>query len=274
MRRFKIIKAVYFSPTGATEMTAKLLAERLSAELEVPYETASYTLPDERRQGFSFGRDELVVWATPVYAGRIPNKTLEYVKGAIKGDGAHIIAVAVYGNRSFGDALCEMCGIIKDGGCLPLAGIAAVARHAFSDTLALGRPDEADMSRLTLFARKIAQKLKSGDDIAPAAVPGCERLEKYYTPLREDGAPAKFLKAAPKVRAEKCTRCGLCESVCPMGVVTLDDHPKVVGACIKCMACVKKCPEGALYFDDGDFLSHIRMIEKSFAERKEPELFL
>ncbi len=272
--RFKKVRAVYFSPTGTTKKAALHLAAFLAKRLSVPYEAASYTLPGERERGFDFSKDELIVWATPVYAGRIPNRTLEYVKTAIKGRGAYVVALAVYGNRSFGDTLSEMCAVIKDGGCMPIAAIAAPARHAFSDTLAAGRPDEADMEALERFAGMIALRLESGGDTVPAAVPGEERPKSYYTPLKEDGGPARFLKAVPKVREDMCTRCGVCENVCPEGSVSMDEYPAFRGVCIKCMACVRACPRGALYFDDAELLSHIRMIEKNFSELKEAKLFI
>ena len=90
----------------------------------------------------------------------------------------------------------------------------------------------------------------------------------------EDGQPAKFLKAKPKTDLDKCTNCGICAKVCPMGSISKENCADIPGICIKCQACIVKCPEKAKYFDDEAFLSHVRMLEKNFTERREPEWFL
>ena len=77
------VKVYYFSPTGGTRQVAQHLAEKLGALLHAEVEYHSYTLPREREALPVFDADDIVLWATPVYAGRIPNKTLDYVRAAI-----------------------------------------------------------------------------------------------------------------------------------------------------------------------------------------------
>ncbi len=102
---------------------------------------------------------------------------------------------------------------------------------------------------------------------------GGEPVAPYYIPKGEDGEPAKFLKAKPLTDTAKCTNCGICAEVCPMGSVSKENYADVPGICIKCQACVLKCPEGAKYWDDAAFLSHVRMLESNFTDRKEPEWY-
>ena len=91
--------------------------------------------------------------------------------------------------------------------------------------------------------------------------------------MEEPCDPQRFLI----LRRDKGLRCpencGICAEVCPMGSVSTENYSEVTGICIKCQACVVKCPEGAKYFDDEAFLSHVRMLENSFTERKEPEWY-
>jgi len=50
-----------------------------------------------------------------------------------------------------------------------------------------------------------------------------------------------------KVDLDKCKGCGICEEVCPLGVVTIDNRRAVIGKeCVECKTCIKVCPEGAL----------------------------
>ncbi len=365
MLEFSAVRAVWFSPTGSTKTITEYVAKGLAELLGVPMKSTSYTLPGERERALAsmglshredsesqmqsvpqlqrvpqsalqnvpevFAPGELVVWGTPTYAGRIPNKTLDFVREilttraksealadsvdkvvkeistAVNSESDKsvfrnlMIPIAVYGNRSFDNCLAELGGLMKKGGHLPIAGIAMPTRHTFSKTLGAGRPNAADFEILDDFCVRIRDKILDMC-VAPVAFPGEEEPEKYYVPKRLDGEPAVFLKAKPQLDREKCTGCGTCAAVCPMGSITFADSkarsgddntgisvdkeiqrsseiiahsPIFPGICIKCQACIQHCKNGALYFDDPDFLSHVAMLEANFASPlKKPELFL
>ena len=46
------------------------------------------------------------------------------------------------------------------------------------------------------------------------------------------------------------------------------------GLCVKCQACVRKCTVHAKYFEDGDFLSHVAMLEQNYARRADNQILL
>ena len=277
------IKTYYFSPTGGTRQVAQHLAERLGALLHAEVEYHSYTLPREREALPVFDADDIVLWATPVYAGRIPNKTLDYVRAAIthsshqalKPSGIKSIALVTFGNRAYDNALAELVGLMEEGGMKPVGAAAMVTRHSFSDTLGAGRPNEEDLAALDRFAEQLAAKLSIfNSQSSILKVPGEAHPEKYYTPLKTNNAPAGFLKAKPSCNPDRCTRCGKCLEVCPMGSIEANDGiPAFDGICIKCQACRRICPTGAIAFTDHEYLSHVAMIERTFAAPKKPEFF-
>jgi nitroreductase/NAD-dependent dihydropyrimidine dehydrogenase PreA subunit len=51
-----------------------------------------------------------------------------------------------------------------------------------------------------------------------------------------------------RVDEERCIRCGECVLDCPMGVIAMDDLPRIVNeeACIRCQHCLAVCPTGAV----------------------------
>ena len=53
---------------------------------------------------------------------------------------------------------------------------------------------------------------------------------------------------AAKVDTEKCLGCGVCESVCPVGAIKVEDNVAVVDAdtCVDCGACASECPAEAI----------------------------
>lgn len=274
----KRIWKVYFSPCKGTEGVVSRMAEKFREKLHVLVESFDYTLPLAREQKKAFEKEDLVIWGTPVYAGRIPNKTLSYIQSSFRGNGCLAIPVAVFGNRSYGDCLIELRNELEKNEFHTVAGAAVVARHCFSRTLAAGRPDGEDIKKMDEYVCRVLKKIQGlSEPPKPIRVAGNNPPGPYYTPKGEDGRPAYFLKALPKVEETKCARCGICPTVCPMGTVKMektDSVPEMAGVCIKCQACVIRCPENAIYFDDEAFLSHKRMLEKNFARRREPEFFV
>lgn len=271
------IKVCFFSPTGTTKIVATRMAEWLAEKLTVEVEMCPYTLPRERAKLPTFERGDVVLWATPVYAGRIPNKTLDFVRTALanaKGLALNGVALVTFGNRAYDNALAELVGLMQENDMRMIGAAAMVTRHSFSDTLGAGRPNAEDWKLLEGFAAQVAERIVMGGTME-AQVPGEAHPEKYYTPLKTNQAPAGFLKAKPSCDAELCNHCGKCVDVCPMGsIIWGDGLPRFEGICIKCQACRRECPTGAIAFMDSEYQSHVAMIEQTFAEPKRAEFFV
>lgn len=268
--------ALYFSATGTTEKLVCCIARELARALQAREEEYDFTLPGARQAVQAYGAGDLVLAAVPVYAGRVPNVLRPYLEKNICGSGALAIPLVVYGNRNFDDALIELRDLLEENSLRTVAGAAFIGEHSFSRILAAHRPDENDMALAVEFARKAAEKIAALQELParPVAVRGETPIRPYYTPRDRQGNPVNILKVKPKTDMEKCSRCGLCAQLCPMGSIDAADPALVSGICIKCCACVKKCPQGAKYYDDERYLYHQHELEEGFARRAEPELFL
>lgn len=267
------INALYFSATGTTKKVITGIAQQIfkNSKQDTILHSFDFTLPAARKDTLSFNEEDLLIIGVPVIAGRVPNVLLEYLNSMV-GNGALAVAVVVYGNRNYDDALIELKNILEDDGFKVFAGGAFIGEHSFSDILAKNRPDEKDIAVISEFANQIIKKMAAGDKIQTVVVKGEKPYRDYYKPKDANGNPVDIRKVTPKTNSN-CTNCMLCAMVCPMGSIDFDDVTKQKGICIKCCACVKKCPRNAKYFDDYNYLRHKRELEIEFAFRKEPELF-
>lgn len=274
--RPRTVTAVYFSGTGTTKTAVTRIARVMAEKLNAAYAEFSYTLPAARESELRFSADDLVVFGSPVYAGRVPNVLLPYLREKVKGGGALAVPVVLFGNRNFDDGLIELRNVLTDDGFRCIAAGGFVGEHSFSRTLGAGRPDAADLAEMDAFAAAAAEKAAALDAAPeePVSVRGETPIRPYYTPRDRQGTPINILKVKPKTDLAKCTACGLCAAICPMGSIDPDDPAAVTGICIKCCACVKGCPTGAKYYDDAGYLYHQHELEEGYARRAENETFL
>lgn len=268
------IHAMYWSATGTTRTVVRRIAQTLAARAGAAVTGHDFTRPAMRTQEIRFGPDDLVVFGTPVYAGRVPNVLLPFLR-TVQGGGALAVPVVLFGNRNFDDGLIELRDLLVQDGFRPIAGAAFVGQHAFSRVLAAGRPDADDLALADRFAEQIWDKVCSGVGLdTPVAVRGEQPIRPYYTPRDRAGRPINILKVKPKTDAARCDGCGKCVAVCPMGSIDPGDPTAVTGICIKCCACERICPTGAKYFDDPGYLYHKEELELGNPDRKAVALFL
>ena len=270
--------AVYFSPTGTTKKVVSRLSQSIAQGLGASWQEYCFNLPQSRQKDLSFGPSDLVILGVPVYAGRVPNQMLPFIRDQIHGSGTLAVPVVLFGNRNFDDGLMELRNALAANGFHPITAGAFVGQHSFSEILGAGRPDFQDMELVRELAEKTIQKVLNVNEIraAPVAVEGQDPIRPYYIPKDSQGEPLKdFLKAKPVTDMKKCITCRLCAINCPMGSINPEDVSQVVGKCIKCCSCIKDCPTGAKYFNSESFLYHRQDLENRYAGvRAESRIFL
>ena len=241
----------HFSPTGGT----KKVADAIAAGFHIPVEEMDLTKADF---SVTLGEKDALMAVLPVYAGRVPQISLERL-AAVKGNGQKAVAVVVYGNREFDDALLETKDALEANGFQVIAAAAFIAEHSIVRSIAAGRPDADDEALCRQFAADVMVK---ADDAAPVRVPG-------NTPYKEL-KPSAFHPAAN----ESCVKCGTCAQQCPMGAIPLDDPGRTNNdLCINCMRCVQVCPVSSRALPD-EFLSMItQMLNQNASGYKRPVIF-
>ena len=242
----------HFSPTGGT----KKVANAIAAGFSIPVVEMDLTKADS---AVTLGENDALMAVLPVYAGRVPQISLERL-AALKGNGQKAVAVVVYGNREYEDALLETKDVLEANGFQVIAAAAFIAEHSIVRSIAAGRPDAEDEALCRRFASDVMAK---ADDAAPVQVPG-------NTPYKEL-KPSAFHPAA----SESCIKCGVCADQCPVGAIPLDDPSRTNNdLCINCMRCVEVCPQHCRALPDAFLTMITQMLNQNAAGYKKPTIFL
>lgn len=241
----------YFSPTGTTYSIAKTIAEGTGcpvAEMDL----------SEANCGAELSENTVLLASAPVYGGRIPAVALERLS-RLPGKGQKAVAVVVYGNREFDDALLELKNALVNNGFQVVAAAAFIAEHSIVRSIAAGRPDKQDRAIARKFGADIMEKL---DTLTDVSVPGNDP----YVAVK----PSAF---HPKAN-ETCVQCGLCAQKCPVGAIPMEDPSQTLdNVCINCMRCVQVCPVKARALPAPFLAGATKMLEEKAAGYKLPQLF-
>lgn len=219
----KSVDFYFFSPTGGTKQVGEIFCKVVAEEVK------EYDLC----KGECQGDGKFAVVAVPVFAGRIASLAGERIR-AIKGNGAKVVTLAVFGNRAYEDALIEANDIMKENGFKVTGAGAFNARHSVVAPCGAGRPDADDVAEIQQFAIKILKKLTDGTE-HEVTVPG----NRPYKPLVE--------REVTPICTDACDKCGNCAKVCPAKAITVTEEgvQTEIAPCFLCMACVSACPKDA-----------------------------
>ena len=253
------VHVVFFSATFTTRSIARRIAARLGGRATGHDITAGWGAEPVP----AFGRGDVLLAAVPVYAGRVPAPAAAALR-RLRSGGAPAVAVCVYGNRDYDDALLELCDLLADGGFSVVGAGAFVARHSIFPMVAAGRPDAADMARADVFGAECASLMASlapGDRLSPPRVKG-------NRPYRQPGS----LHLHPTTATAGCTLCGLCAAQCPFGAIPAASPASTDAAlCMACGRCIAVCPQHVRGYYNNVYEATADKFGKAFAVRREPE---
>ena len=240
------LKLVYFSPTGTTKSVVQAISTGIN---QYPVEQIDVTNLNARGRRLHTSGNELLVFAVPVYLGRV---------------------LALLAEWMHGDALLELKNTMIQRGGIPIACAAFIGEHSYSSSempIARARPDTKDLNHAESFGQKIHENLTSASSIdqnTEIYVPG-----SY--PYRGD---TKLWNVDFIAINNACTQCGNCAEVCPVGAIDPENSNLIdKQKCITCCACIKNCPQNARRIKTSPVNDAAIRLNKLCGERKEPEIF-
>ena len=240
-----------FSPTGGTSKIAAAIA---GARMGTRIDLCSPVEPQEIPAGAP------LLAVVPVYGGRIPAIAAQRLL-ALQGSGNPAIAVVVYGNRAYEDALLELKNVLTEAGHQVIAAAAFIAEHSIIRSIAADRPHPDDLARAVEFGAAVEAKLNG--ELTTVDVPG----NAEYRPLPQ-------MPATPLV-TDACGGCGMCAHKCPVGAIPLSNPRSTDAAkCILCMRCVAICPRKARILPPPMVEAFTARLNAVASEPKQPEIYI
>ena len=246
----------YFSPTGTTVKLGRTIARSAGG----PVREVDLSAPVQLE---ILHADDVLLVCVPVFGGRVPTVALERL-AAVKGTNGKAVAVVVYGNRAYDDALLELKDTLEKQEFQVIAAGSFVAEHSIIRSIAAGRPDSHDLDTAARFGLDVMKKLSQSDNF-PIHVPG-------NPGYREN--TLKGSSSHPKAD-ERCVACGFCAERCPAGAISPEKPGETKeDRCINCMRCVSICPQGARSLPAPMLAAVEEMLKRTAASPRQAEIFL
>ncbi len=251
---------IYFSATDTTRCCVTSFCRGYGAKPDT-----SINLADDFKVNFpAFTPEDVVVVASPVYGGRLPVQVANALV-RLHGNNAIVIALVVYGNRDYDDALLELTDTLHNNN-FRIAGVGVfIGQHSLFPKVATSRPDISDEQKLIEFGCECKATVSKGfdSDIVP--------FIKGKRPYKK-AAGAPFY---PKAKKNDCVKCGKCADNCPVDAISVDT-PYITDTtkCISCGRCITICPKGVRHYSGIAYSLVGAIFKAAFSKRKEPEYYL
>jgi ferredoxin len=253
------VKLVYFSPTGTTKDFLYKITNEMGCLIDNEFDLTNYEYKDFK---YIFEENDIILLGCPIFGGRIPKSAKNRFLG-LMGNNSKIMLILTYGDVHYGDALIEICEIIKNYGFSIIGMGAFVLRHSVIKSVGLNRPNNQDYEDIKYFCNKIVEKL-NGNIKQNVEINHSKTFVEY-----------KKLPIKPKGNKE-CKKCGLCITLCPENAIdNINPRKTNKEKCICCMRCVKYCPQNArnlsagIYFMSKLFLNFMKKIKYNKVNKSE-----
>lgn len=239
----------YFSGTGNSLQVAKNIGKHndeklisIASEMNNKKDDFKYTLKDNEVIGFVY----------PVYAWGPPKMVIDFI-AKLKLDNYkdnYIFSVATCG-ENIGNTMKVLSTSLKKKNLKIDSGFSVSMP---SNYIIMGDIDSKEKEEKKLLAAEetlkninnvIKERKKDVFQIMKGPIPGI--LTCVVNPLFNKGA----MNTKKFYANDKCTGCGICESVCNCKSIKVQGKPKWGKECTQCLACIHLCPVSAIQYGKG-----------------------
>ena len=235
----------YFTGTGNSLYAAAKIAE---AQGDRTYSIAA--LMDREKEVFHYdlGENELLGFVFPVYAWGPPKIVLDFISKLYITVNPYVFSLST-------------CADEEGHATRVLRKALAAKGLSLSSAYTLRMPNNYIIGGYDVDSKEDeTEKLRAAELMLAEinAIIGQRKKNVYLTiPGRRAGLKTTvinplFNRFALSTRSfsadDSCTRCGLCEKICPVHTIKVTEKPVWGKACTQCLACLNRCPVHAIQY--------------------------
>jgi len=264
------VHLIYFSPTETSRSVLRLITQFMKVE------TAEHDLTPNKPYSdcTALGSQDFAIFGFPIYELRVPRLFRERLS-SVSGSGTPAAVVCTYGNREYGDALLEICDLVRARGFVPIAAAAVVAEHNVNRSVATGRPDASDLKFIERFGAELAicRQALAINRQTPTETSAVEAA--LTVPGNRPYRSLPFSLPWHRViqTTSDCIDCGVCSAGCPVGAIDAADPHKTLPTCIGCMRCIRKCSKQARQLTRPFKIAANLFLSKAKRTHNQPEMW-
>lgn len=196
------------------------------------------------------GEKELIGFVYPIYAWGPPKIVLDFVRTMrVVGEKRYVFSLNTCGSEEGNATRVLQKALMKKG--LTLAS-------AFSVSMPSNYVVGEDVEPKTVQQEKLfhaSQKLEKINTVLENRQAGIfELLQGSKAGLKTAVINPLFngfaRRTKPFFATDACIHCGLCEKICPVHTITLEQKPVWGNACTQCLGCINRCPAHAIQYGD------------------------
>ena len=233
---------LYFSGTGNSKYAAELFCK------EYDKESGAYSIEDA--DALSAVKDtNLIIIAYPVQYSTVPKIMRDYITDHSElWNNKKFFIIATMGLFS-GDGAGILGRLLESCGAEVIGGLHLKMPDSIADEKALKRPLEKNRELVKQADQKIKEsvkQLKAGNP-TQEGIGVLYRLAGFFGQRAYFGHKTKRYSSKVKVDTDKCIGCGICEKLCPMNNISINEQKAVSGeSCTMCYRCINKCPKQSI----------------------------
>jgi len=242
----KEVELYWFSGTGNTLLAAQRLAGALRAGgIHVDFRSVERHSPEKADTSRTLGI------CFPVACFSTYPVVTRFISRLPRGNGTGVFMLDTMGGSSLGYP-SVLHRVFREKGYHPLGACEIVMPSNFL-------PSKRDI----LEAEKIEKGIEKAGAFGEALLEGRADWKRIpCLPYLASGLFKHAWKSMAKrgtrylVQRNLCTKCGLCEKLCPAANISMENYPIFGKNCEQCMRCVMFCPADAIGYGSRQFIRY------------------
>lgn len=244
---------IYFSGTGNT----KFVAENMKAELEKnKIEADLINIEKDELKEEDYKKYEALIIGAPVYVDRYPEILFKYIKDIPKDYKSKCMLFSTQASIGVTSSFQHFINRVKYLNVTYCRFITMPNNFYNFMFKRLSDDEEKKLVNDSIAVCKDAVNDFLGGKtnfypVKKSKVIAINFIYNMFYPLL-----AKLMTRKVKIDKNKCIKCGLCESKCPVKAIRVRDKVKIDNECLLCQRCMSNCPKDAFYYKNKKYVQY------------------